>query len=428
MTGSKLAAVVLAAGLGTRMRSETPKHLHPLLGRRLADWVIEAVRELGPDPLVVVTSPDTRDAFENVEVAVQHEPRGTGDAAAAARASLEGFDGDVLVVTGDAATITSDLLARLVDTHRSDAAAATVLSFEPDKPGGYGRIVRDGDGRLARIVEAGDASPEELALGEVNSGIYVFKAQQLWPALERLDAQNAQGELYVTDTLGLLVADGETCAVQLAGDPLEAEGVNTRAELALAAASLRDRINEAHMLAGVTIVDPATTWIEAGVEIEPDVVVHPFTVIRGGVRIEGGAEIGPFAYVRAVSVIGEGAKIGTFVEVKNAAVGTGAKIPHLSYVGDAEVGEGSNVAAGNITANFPHVPGEPKGRTKIGRNVRTGVDTVFYAPVEVGDDVWIAAGTVITDDVPPGSLAGFPPRQTTKEGWVYEKHGKPDGD
>jgi bifunctional UDP-N-acetylglucosamine pyrophosphorylase/glucosamine-1-phosphate N-acetyltransferase len=288
--------------------------------------------------------------------------------------------------------------------------------------------VRDGDGRLAKIVEAADASPEELALGEVNSGIYVFRADKLWPALERLDPHNAQGELYVTDTLGLLVADGEPCAVQLADDPLEAEGVNTRAELALAAASLRDRINEAHMLAGVTIVDPATTWIEAHVEIETDVVVHPFTVIRGGVRIEGGAEIGPFAYVRPASVIGEGAKIGTFVEVKNAAVGAGAKIPHLSYVGDAEVGEGTNVAAGNITANFPHEPGKPKGRTKIGRNVRTGVDTVFDAPVEIGDDVWIAAGTVITENVPPGSLAGFPQRQTTKEGWVYEKHGKPDGD
>ena len=194
-------------------------------------------------------------------------------------------------------------------------------------PDAYGRIVRDGDGRLARIVEAGDASPEELALGEVNSGIYVFRAEKLWPALERLDPHNAQGELYVTDTLGLLVADGEPCAVQLADDPLEAEGVNTRVELALAAASLRDRINEAHMLAGVTIVDPATTWIEAGVEIEPDVVVHPYTVIRGDVRIEGGAEIGPFAYVRAVSVIGDGAKIGTFVEVKNAAVGARRQDP-----------------------------------------------------------------------------------------------------
>jgi bifunctional UDP-N-acetylglucosamine pyrophosphorylase/glucosamine-1-phosphate N-acetyltransferase len=424
----ELAAVVMAAGIGTRMKSATPKHLHPILGRRMVDWVVEAAREAGVERLVVVVSPQTADLLEGVEVVVQEEPLGTGDAARCARPVLEGFGGNVLVLSGDVPALRPETIRALVDTHRAAAAAATVLSFEPAHAGAYGRIVRDGDGRLARIVEAADASAEELSLREVNSGIYVFRAEKLWPALERLDAQNAQGELYVTDTLGLLVTDGEPCAVQLADDALEAEGVNTRAELALVAASLRDRINEAHMLAGVTIVDPATTWIEVGVEIEPDVVVQPNTVIRGRVRIESGAEIGPFAYVRQVSVIGEGAKIGTFVEVKNAAVGAGAKIPHLSYVGDAEVGEGSNIAAGNITANFPHEEGEPKGRTRIGRNVRTGVDTVFDAPVEIGDDVWIAAGTVITDDVPPGSLAGFPPRQTTKEGWVYEKHGKPDGD
>jgi bifunctional UDP-N-acetylglucosamine pyrophosphorylase / glucosamine-1-phosphate N-acetyltransferase len=424
----ELAAVVMAAGIGTRMKSATPKHLHPLLGRRMVDWVVDAAREAGVERLVVVASPQTSGLVEDVEVAVQEEPLGTGDAVRCARAPLEGFDGDVLVLNGDVPALRPETIRALADAHRAAGAAATVLSFEPPDAGAYGRIVRDEEGRLARIVEAADASPEELAVGEVNSGIYVFRAQKLWPALERLDAHNAQGELYVTDTLGLLVADGETCAVQLADDPLEAEGVNTRVELALAAASLRDRINEEHMLAGVTIVDPLTTWIETGVEIEPDVVVHPFTVIRRGVRIESGAEIGPFAYVRAVSVLGRGAKIGTFVEVKNVAVGADAKIPHLSYIGDAEVGEGTNVAAGNITANFPHLPDEPKGRTKIGRNVRTGVDTVFDAPVQIGDDVWIAAGSVITDDVPPGSLAGFPPRQTTKEGWVHDKHGRPDGD
>ena len=424
----ELAAVVMAAGIGTRMKSATPKHLHPLLGRRMVDWVIEAARGAGVERLVVVASPQTGDLLDGVEVAVQEEPLGTGDAVRCARAALEGFEGDVLVLNGDVPALRPETIRELVETHRSTGAAATVLAFEPPDAGAYGRIVRDGDGRLAKIVEAGDASAEELALGEVNSGIYVFRSEKLWPALERLDAHNAQGELYVTDTLGLLVADGDRCAVQRAADPLEAEGVNTRAELALAAASLRDRINEVHMLAGVTIVDPASTWIEAGVEIDRDVVIHPYSVIRGGVRIETGAEIGPFAYVRPVTVVGEGAKIGTFVEVKNAALGAGAKIPHLSYVGDAEVGEGSNVAAGNITANFKHAPGEPKARTRIGRNVRTGVDTVFDAPVEVGDDAWIAAGSVITDDVPPGSLAGFAPRQETKEGWVYEKHGKPDGD
>jgi len=424
----KLAAVVMAAGIGRRMKSATPKHLHPLLGRRMVDWVVEAARGAGVERIVVVVSPQTSDQLEGVEVVVQEEPLGTGDAVRCARPALEDFRGDVLVLNGDVPALRPETIVALVDMHRAAGAAATVLSFEPADAGAYGRIVRDGDGRLARIVEAADASAEELALREVNSGIYVFKAQQLWPALERLDAHNAQGELYVTDTLGVLVADGEPCAVQIADDPLEAEGVNTRAELALAAASLRDRINEAHMLAGVTIVDPASTWIEAGVEIEPDVVVHPYTVIRCGVRVESGAEIGPFAYVRAVSVIGEGAKIGTFVEVKNTALGPGAKIPHLSYVGDAEVGERTNVAAGNITANFKHEAGIPKARTKIGRNVRTGVDNVFDAPVEIGDDSWIAPGAVITDDVPPGSLAGFAPRQVTKKGWVHEKHGKPDGD
>jgi bifunctional UDP-N-acetylglucosamine pyrophosphorylase/glucosamine-1-phosphate N-acetyltransferase len=424
----ELAAVVMAAGIGTRMKSAVPKHLHPLLGRQMVDWVVEAARGAGVERLVVVASPQTVDLLERVEVAIQEEPRGTGDAVRCARAALDEFRGDVLVLNGDVPALRPETIRALVDTHRESRAAATVLSFEPSDPGAYGRIVRDGDGRLARIVEAADASQEELALQEVNSGIYVFRAEKLWPALERLEPHNAQGELYVTDTLGLLVADGDPCSVLLADDPLEAEGVNTRAELAMAAASLRDRINDGHMLAGVTIVDPASTWIEAGVEIEPDVVIHPYTVIRGGVRIESGADIGPFAYVRPVSVIGEGARIGAFVEVKNAAVGSEAKIPHLSYIGDAEVGEGANVAAGNITANFKHEPGVPKERTKIGRNVRTGVDTVFDAPVEIGDDSWIAAGSVITDDVPPGSLAGFPPRQTTKEGWVYEKHGKPDGD
>jgi bifunctional UDP-N-acetylglucosamine pyrophosphorylase/glucosamine-1-phosphate N-acetyltransferase len=424
----ELAAVVMAAGIGTRMKSATPKHLHPLLGRRMVDWVVDAARNAGVERIVVVASPETRGLHDDVEVAVQEEPLGTGDAVRSARAALEGFGGDVLVLNGDVPALRATTLAALLEMHRAGRTAATVLSFRPAEPGAYGRIVRDADGGLARIVEAADAVPEELALREVNSGIYVFRSEKLWPALERLEARNAQGELYVTDTLGLLVSDGEPCAVQLAPDPLEAEGVNTRAELALAGASLRDRINAAHMLAGVTIVDPASTWIEVGVEIEPDVVIHPFTVIRGDVRIATGVEIGPFAYIRPGTAVGERAKVGTFVEVKNTAVGAGAKIPHLSYLGDAEVGEGTNVAAGNITANFSHQPDVPKKRTTIGRNVRTGVDNTFLAPVEIGDDSWIAPGAVITDDVPPGSLAGFAPRQVTKESWVYEKYGKLDDD
>jgi bifunctional UDP-N-acetylglucosamine pyrophosphorylase/glucosamine-1-phosphate N-acetyltransferase len=423
-----LAAVVMAGGIGTRMKSATPKHLHPLLGRRMVDWVVGAARGAGVERIVVVASPSTRDLYDGIDVAVQEEPRGTGDAVRCAREALAGFDGDVLVLNGDVPALRPETIAALVETHRAAGAAATVLSFEPADAAAYGRIVRDDAGALARIVEARDASPEELALTEVNSGIYVFSAEKLWPALERLTPHNAQGELYVTDTLGILAADGERCAAQLAEDPLEADGINTRAELAAVAARLRDRVNTEHMLAGVTIVDPASTWIDVTVEIEPDVVIHPFTVIRGEVRIATGVEIGPFASIRTLTELGPGSKVGTFVELKAARVGARTKIPHLSYIGDAEVGENTNIAAGNVTANFSHIPGQPKKRTTIGSNVRTGVDNTFLAPVEIGDGTWIAPGTVITENVPPGSLAGFAPRQVTKEGWVYEKHGNPDGD
>jgi bifunctional UDP-N-acetylglucosamine pyrophosphorylase / glucosamine-1-phosphate N-acetyltransferase len=423
-----LAAVVMAGGLGTRMKSATPKHLHPLLGRRMVDWVIAAARDAGVTRVVVVASPDSAGSYDGLEVAVQEQALGTGDAVRAARPALEGSGGDIVVLNGDVPALTPETVLALIDAHRRAGAAATVLSFEPADVRAYGRIVRDGDGRLARIVEAADASGDELALREVNSGIYVFKGATLWPVLDRLEPHNAQGELYVTDTLGLLVGDGETVAVHTAPDPFEVEGINTRVELARAAEALRDRINEAHMLAGVTIVDPASTWIDAEVEIEADATIQPFSVLRGAIRIASGVEIGPFAYVRPGTVVGEGAKIGTFVEVKASTIGARTKVPHLSYIGDAEIGEDSNIAAGNITANFKHEPGQPKARTRIGSNVRTGVDNTFDAPVDVGDDAWIAAGAVITDDVPPGSLAGFAPRQETKKGWVYDRHGKRERD
>jgi bifunctional UDP-N-acetylglucosamine pyrophosphorylase/glucosamine-1-phosphate N-acetyltransferase len=432
---SDLAAVVMAGGLGTRMRSATPKHLHPLLGRRMVDWVIAAAQAAGADPVVVVASPDAADAYEGLTVAIQRTPLGTGDAVRSARAALAGRDGDVLVLNGDVPALSAELIRALVDTHRSENAAGTVLSFEPDDLRSYGRIVRDGEGRLARIVEAGDATAEELALGEVNSGIYVFRAEKLWPALERLQAHNAQGELYVTDTVGLLVDDGDPVAVHVAPDPVDAEGINTRAELAAAAAHLRGRINAAHMAAGVTIVDPATTWIEPTVELDADTTVHPFTILRGSTRVETGAEIGPhavaidahigsnvtvgpFCYLRPGTELEAGSKAGTFVEIKNSRIGEGTKVPHLSYIGDADIGEGTNIGAGAITANFPHQPGRPKGRTKIGRNVRTGVDNAFIAPVEIGDDAWVAAGSVITEDVPPGSLAIARSRQINKDGYA----------
>jgi bifunctional UDP-N-acetylglucosamine pyrophosphorylase/glucosamine-1-phosphate N-acetyltransferase len=427
------AAVVMAAGLGTRMRSEVPKHFHPLLGRRMVDWVLDTAREVGADPVVVVAAPTSAGAFDGVEVAVQEQPLGTGDAVRSARGALEGRAEDVLVLSGDTPLLTPVLLRDLLETHRRADAWATVLSFEPDDPRHYGRVLRSGDGALEAIVEARDATRDQLAVREVNSSIYVFRAERLWPVLDRLSPHNAQGELYLTDSVALLVAEGGTVAVHKGGDSMEGEGVNTRAELAAAAAELRDRINEEHMLAGVTIVDPQTTWIDPDVEIESDAVIHPFTVVRGASRIAAGAEVGPhavvvdstigagalvgpFCYLRPGTALGAGAKAGTFVEIKNATIGDEAKVPHLSYIGDAEIGDESNVGAGSITANFPHKHGQPKGRTRIGRNVRLGVDTVLVAPVEVGDDAWTAAGSVITEDVPSNALAIARARQVSKEG------------
>jgi bifunctional UDP-N-acetylglucosamine pyrophosphorylase/glucosamine-1-phosphate N-acetyltransferase len=431
---SDLAAVVMAAGLGTRMKSATPKHLHPLLGRRLVDWVVEAVRPLGADPLVVVLSPEAAGALEGVTVAVQEQPLGTGDSLRAARESV-GNAKTLLVVSGDHPRISSNLLERLVAEHKSAAVGATVLSFEPPDARAYGRIVRDDGARLKAIVEDADADDAQRAIREVNSSIYVFAADKLWSVLERIEPANAQGELYLTDAVRLLVEGGEEVVVFKASNADEVEGVNTRAELADAAAFLRARVNREHMLAGVTIVDPQTTWIDPDVELEPDSTIHPFTILRGRTRVAAGAEVGPhvvavdaeigpganvgpFCYLRPGTRLGAGAKAGTFVEIKNSVIGDRTKVPHLSYIGDAEVGEDSNLAAGNITANFPHQPGRPKGKTKIGRNVRTGIHNGFEAPVEVGDDAWIAGGSYITEDVPPESLAGFPPKQVTKEGYL----------
>jgi bifunctional UDP-N-acetylglucosamine pyrophosphorylase / glucosamine-1-phosphate N-acetyltransferase len=434
---SDFAAVVMAAGLGTRMKSATPKHLHPLLGRRLVDWVVEAVEPLAPEPLVLVVAPAAVGAFEGMEVAVQEKPLGTGDSLRAARGKV-GNATEMLVVSGDHPRLSSALLRGLVDAHGASGATATVLSFEPPDPRAYGRIVRDGQDRLEQIVEYADADEAQREIREVNSSIYVFAADKLWPALDRIEPVNAQGELYLTDAVRLLVEAGEVVAVFKAPDADEVEGVNTRAELADAAAYLRARVNKEHMLAGVTIVDPQTTWIEPEVELEPDSTIHPFTVLRGKTRVAAGAEVGPhavvvdadigpdatvgpFCYLRPGTKLGPGAKAGTFVEIKNSEVGARTKVPHLSYIGDAEIGEDTNVAAGNITANYPHQPGRPKARTKIGRNVRTGIHNGFEAPVEIGDDAWIAGGAYITEDVPPESLAGFPPKQITKEGYLRGK-------
>lgn len=421
----------MAAGLGTRMRSDVPKHLHPILGRRMVDWVLASSRALGVEDIVIVASPTTAAGFDGARVAVQEEPRGTGDAVRCARSELEGRVDDVLVLSGDTPLLTPDVLRRLVETHRGGDIAATVLSFEPDDPKQYGRVVRSPAGGLSAIVEYRDATDEQRAHREVNSSIYVFRAASLWPVLDRLTPHNAQGELYLTDSVAILVADGERVAVHKGDNPVETEGVNTRVELAAAAATLRARVNEEHMLSGVTIVDPATTWIDVDVTIEPDAVVHPFTVIRGASAIAARAEVGPhavvvdavvgegalvgpFCYLRPGTVLEAGAKAGTFVEIKNSNIGEGTKVPHLAYLGDADVGAETNIAAGNITANQDHA--RAKHRTTIGRNVRTGVDNTFVAPVSIGDDACIAAGSVITEDVPAGALAIARAKQMNKEG------------
>ena len=431
MTDSTLAAVVMAGGLGKRMRSAVPKHLHSILGRRMVDWVLDAARPLGPAPLVVIASPGSRDAFGEVQVAVQERPLGTGDAVRCARESVGNGAESLLVLSGDTPLLTTTLIDELVDTHRREQAAATVLSFRPADVRSYGRIVRASDGTVQAIVEAVDATEEQLALRECNSSIYVFRTELLWPALERLEPHNAQGELYLTDAVRDLVDCGERVVAHVAADAAEAEGVNTRAELASAAAALRDRVNLGHMLAGVTITDSTSTWIDPGVELEEDAVIHPFTVLRGTTRVAAGAEVGPhavvidaeigaealvgpFCYLRPGTVLGPRAKAGTFVELKKSTLGEGTKVPHLSYIGDAEIGDGTNIGAGSITANLS--PGRPKSRTTIGRDVQVAVDTMFVAPVTIGDDARTAPGTVVTDDVPDDALVGFAPRQTIKEG------------
>jgi bifunctional UDP-N-acetylglucosamine pyrophosphorylase/glucosamine-1-phosphate N-acetyltransferase len=428
------------------MRSARPKHLHEILGLRLLDWVLAAAVPLEPGRLVVVTSPASRESLDGslpagVELAVQERPLGTGDAVAAARGALDGFAGDLLVLSGDTPLLTTDVLGDLLRTHRERRAAVTVLSFEPPEPRAYGRVLRDGDGSLTGIVEAVDATPEQLAVREVNSSIYVFAVPELWEALERLEPHNAQGELYLTDAVRHLVEAGRRCGVCRAADPSSVEGVNTRVELAAAAAVLRDRVLERLMLAGAGIVDPATTWIDATVDVQPDAVIHPFTVLRGRTTVGEGAQVGPhvvavdaaigpralvgpFCYLRPGATLDESAKAGTFVEVKNSTLGRGAKVPHLSYIGDAEIGERTNIGAGAITANYRSERYDTKQRTVIGRNVHTGSQNVFVPPVTIGDDAYTGAGSVITEDVPPGALAIARARQVNKEGYAKRDRGE----
>jgi bifunctional UDP-N-acetylglucosamine pyrophosphorylase/glucosamine-1-phosphate N-acetyltransferase len=452
--------VILAAGEGTRMRSALPKVLHPICGRPMILWPLLAARAAGADRVIVVDNPKRmlREHLPgDVEVAIQQEPRGTGDAVLAA-AELIDRDAPVLVVNGDMPLITGAAIAELVAAHDRARAAATIASMELADPAGYGRVIRNAAGGVERVAEtkaAGDATADELAIREVNAGLYLFDGGELLAALAELDTDNAQGELYLPGVLPVLAGAGRTVQAHPLAEADLALGVNDRVDLALVTRLAQRRIHEAHQRAGVTIVDPASTQIDAAVEIGPDTTIEPSTFLRGATRIgarcaigplttivdcelgdgvtvlhshlhrasaAGGVTIGPFAYLRPQAVLRENAKAGTFVEIKNSTIGAGAKVPHLSYVGDADVGEGTNLGAGTITANYD---GRRKHRTTIGARVRVSVDTSFVAPVTVGDDAYTAAGSVITDDVPPGALGIARQRQTNIEGYAERRREEP---
>lgn len=433
-----LACIVMAGGKGTRMRSALPKVLHPIWGRPLLGWVLAAVREAGADRIVVVVPPTEADAVAAVvgdaAIVVQPDQLGTGDAVRCAVPALEGFAGDVLIVSGDTPLLTAELLNDLLAAHVESGAAGTAATFRVAEPGGYGRVLRSDAG--IRIVEAKDATAAELEVTEVNAGLYVFDADALRPALAGLTNDNAQGEYYLPDVVPAIAAAGLAVRAAEVADASLLLGVNTRVELAEAAELLRNRIVEQHLLAGAGIVDPATTYIDATVTLAPDCVVHPFTILRGTTSLAAGAEAGPhsvltdavldsgaqagpFAHLRAGTHLHADARVGAFAETKNTTLGARSKIPHLSYVGDATVGEDSNIGAGNITANYD---GKDKHQTTIGDRVRTGSDTVFVAPVELGDDALTGAGSIITDDVPAGALGIARARQVIKEHYANRKH------
>jgi bifunctional UDP-N-acetylglucosamine pyrophosphorylase/glucosamine-1-phosphate N-acetyltransferase len=445
--------VILAAGQGTRMRSALPKVLHPLCGRPLVSWPVHAAREAGAGRIVVVDSaarPLQGRLPEDVLLAVQERPDGTAGAVQAAIDLVED-DAPVLVLSGDVPLVTAAFIRDLASAHAASGAAATMATMELDDPAGYGRVVRDAAGRVQGVVEtkkAGDATPEQLAIREVNTGIFAFEATALRAALPQVGTDNAQGERYLPEVLAVVHAAGETVGAHRVDDPNLTLGINDRADLAAVRAIAQARINQQHLLAGVTIVDPASTTIDATVTIGRDTVVEPFcsltgaTAIGSGCRIgaqstiadshlgdgvivrqswvdssdlHDGATVGPFAYLRPGARLREDAKAGTFVEIKNADIGAGSKVPHLSYIGDTEVGERTNLGACTVTANYD---GREKHRTRIGSNVRSGVDTTFIAPVTVGDGAWTAAGSVVTEDVPAGALAIARQRQRNVEDYA----------
>ncbi|WP_460801792.1 bifunctional UDP-N-acetylglucosamine diphosphorylase/glucosamine-1-phosphate N-acetyltransferase GlmU [Microbacterium sp. GXF6406] len=456
MTENRLAIIVLAAGQGTRMKSRLPKVLHPIAGRPLVGHVLTTATVLEADHIEVVVRHERDQVvsaisaqYPNAVIVDQDEIPGTGRAVQVAVDALPAdFEGDVLVLSGDVPLLEADTLQALLAGHRRAEAAATILSALLDDPTGYGRIIRDEAGTVSRIVEQKDATAEEAAVSEINAGVYVFRASALRSFLSQLDQNNAQGELYLTDVIGLLRQARHTVAAEIAADTAATFGVNDRAQLAEAGRVLNARIVRRWQRDGVSIIDPATTWIDDDAKLAPDVTILPNTHIVGATVIESGAVIGPdtslvdcevgedavvkrtdatlavigarttvgpFAYIRPGTVLSDGGKIGTFVETKNSTIGAGSKVPHLSYIGDTTIGERVNLGAGAITANYDDVN---KHRTEIGDEVHTGSHNVFVAPVRIGDGAKTGAGAVVRKDVPAGALALSVAPQRNVEGWV----------
>jgi bifunctional UDP-N-acetylglucosamine pyrophosphorylase/glucosamine-1-phosphate N-acetyltransferase len=448
--------VIIAAGEGTRMRSATPKLLHPLCGRPLIEWTVEAAKQAGAGKVVVVDNPakTLEEALDDkVELAIQEQPRGTADAVRAAADHIDSA-GVVIVLNGDNPLFTAETIRRLAESHERSGAGATIVTAVLDDPRSFGRVVRARDGTVERVVEtkaAGDATALEREIREVNAGLYAFDAELLKTALSEVRPDNAQGELYLPDVLPAIRRHERTVLAYEVEDPLETLGVNDRRELAEVRAIAQLRIHERHMLAGVTIVDPDTTVIDADVELAADVTIQPFTTLTGNTRVGTGSivgplstiadtvigerskvihsyttqaeigndvSVGPFAYLRPGTKLRDGSRAGTFVEIKNSDVGRGSKVPHLSYIGDAEIGEKTNLGASTITANYD---GYRKHRTTIGNRVKTSVDTTLVAPVEIGDDAYTGAGSVITKDVPPGALGIARERQHNIEGYAEQR-------
>ncbi|MGD9619786.1 MAG: bifunctional UDP-N-acetylglucosamine diphosphorylase/glucosamine-1-phosphate N-acetyltransferase GlmU [Mycolicibacterium sp.] len=458
------AVLILAAGAGTRMKSDTPKVLHTLAGRSMLAHSLHAVAGVQPRHLVVVVGRDRErvapaalavadEIGRPVEIAVQEQQHGTGHAAECGLSVLPAdFDGVVVVTSGDVPLLDSGTLSDLIGAHIAESAVATVLTTTLADPTGYGRVLRTRtSGDLLGIVEQTDASPAQQAITEVNAGVYAFDAEALRSALSRLRSDNAQHERYLTDVISIVRSDGHTVRGKHVEDTALVAGVNDRVQLAALGAELNRRIVAGHQRAGVTVVDPASTWIDVEVRIGRDTVVRPGTQLLGStsvgthcdigpdttltdvsvadraavVRTHGsssvigeGAVVGPFTYLRPGTVLGAAGKLGAFVETKNASIGEGTKVPHLTYVGDADVGDHSNIGASSVFVNYD---GETKRRTTIGSHVRTGSDTMFVAPVTVGDGAYTGAGTVIRNDVPPGALAVSAGAQRNIEGWVARK-------